>query len=442
MGNCCSTHESRPRKTLHVILPFSNPIQYKRRTQLLNQTVSSLLAERDRLRRNDPSYALDVVVSELSYTDPPVRSTTHEAKHNLHFSTTLENTLWSKENLINLAVKHICDSDPSAQYFAWVDADITFDSKTWVQDTIQLLDSGNAHFIQLFSTASLLDPSNHPYQTVKGFAYQHATHGSEKYKSVPNAHEEYWHPGFAWATTRSTFERCGGLIERSLGSADRHMAMAFLGKGAESVPPGMSDVYLRLVQEWETRVRDAEFKLGYVPGNIKHYWHGDLKNRQYMERWDILRKHGFDPLRDMAKRSDGVIVWSDNVGAGFKEDVFAYFSQRDEDSVLNSPPVMIVPKAGGGGTKEKKKRDDKSKKTKKPKPYKFQLPGAMDTVSIGGGSSSSRSSSDREAYEIVEVGGGGDDLPGRDPAPDIAPAFIPLILDPTTQFPGVYAGGV
>jgi len=38
-------------------------------------------------------------------------------------------------------------------------------------------------------------------------------------------------------------------------------------------------------------------RIGYIPGKIYHLWHGDLSNRNYMGRHELL--NGFNPYRDI-----------------------------------------------------------------------------------------------------------------------------------------------
>lgn len=397
MGCAPSTPTTRP-KILYVILPYSNPINFKRRSQLMNQTISHLIAHAEKLRKENPTYDLQVVVSELSYNNPPT-SAAKRYKHpfNCLFSTTKYNILWSKENLVNLAIRNIIARDEEAEYFAWIDADILFDSPTWVIDTINLLTTTPNTFIQLFQTASLLDPTDTPYQTVTSFAHQYTLHGSTNYKSVSNSHPNYWHPGFAWASTKSTLLKLGGLIERTFGSADRHMAMCIIERGQESMPDGLTDGYRALIAEWEQRAKGIT--LCCTPGNVRHKWHGDVANRQYMGRWEILKRWNFDPLQHLVLRSDGLLVWARKVEKGFKKEVVRYFRQRDEDSNVmightnGSKPAQSVkkptpnkqkstkPAGRGGNSNPTKQKSTKSveKSSAKPKKRYSSLSSTLDS---------------------------------------------------------------
>ncbi|KAI8802240.1 hypothetical protein BJ742DRAFT_833960 [Cladochytrium replicatum] len=421
--------------TLYVIVPYSNPANFARRRDLLNQTIQRLKLEKGRLETNNAHARMEIVVSEIAYADSastkPPSAHSNGGRYDLRFATTRDNVLWAKENLVNVAIEHLVRTHPSATYFAWVDGDITFESNSWVQDTIAALQRNPFSLIQLFSTATLLGPDDAHLQVVKGFGYQYATNGVGSYKNVPNSDREYWHPGFAWATTHAAWEIAGGLLERTLGSADRHMAMCCLGKGVETYPEGLHWSYGVMIAEWEERVKGVE--IGYVPGNVRHSWHGDLRDRGYMERWEILKKWDVDVSVGgggwMVRRTDGIMVWSAGVPDGLKNDVVLYFKSRNED-VKNT--VSKATPRSHGAIKHKKKK-----------------------WMVGGGDDASPSAGN----DFVDFGDGGDSGRGDQQRYDRPAGYISELGGPiahshgigahhtytshyTTTFPGGYAGGL
>ena len=58
--------------------------------------------------------------------------------------------LWPKENLINIAASHLYKAKPNFNCFAWIDSDLIFDTISWPDDTLKLL-NGKYDIIQLFS---------------------------------------------------------------------------------------------------------------------------------------------------------------------------------------------------------------------------------------------------------------------------------------------------
>ena len=85
------------------------------------------------------------------------------------------------------------------------------------------------------------------------------------------------------------------------------------------------------------QMKAKSLRVGYVPGVIRHYYHGSKKNRQYGERWKILIKYGYVP--SMIKYKDGIIVpgsLSYNSAVtpfpqGLADEIFGYFLERNED---------------------------------------------------------------------------------------------------------------
>jgi hypothetical protein len=305
--------------TLHVVTCVSNPCGYRRRWQLARRFLRRMEAERH----------VRLYVVELAYGDQDFFSLA-EAGHPRHLRLrSARAPLWHKENLINAAVRTLLPSDWRAM--AWIDADVAFQSDSWALDALRLL-NGSYDVLQLFSHAEDLGPDGVPMKVFTGFGREHLRAGAP-----PEARQgERWHPGFAWAWTRATFERAGGLFQEGvLGSGDTYMAMSFLGLAKEAVQEGMSDDYLASVLAFQERV--AGLRLGYVPGVLSHAYHGSKKKRGYGDRWCVLVKWQFSPrLHLQARADDGLLEPSAACPAGFLEDVLAYFGSRDEDEHLSS----------------------------------------------------------------------------------------------------------
>lgn len=293
---------------LYVILPYFNFCEFNRRRQLFVEFVNRI--------KQTPR--LKIVVVECI-----------EKKHRLnisgvwkHIKVRSNDVMWIKEHLVNLAVHEL---PRNWKYMAWVDADISFLNENWVEDTIQCLELVDV--AQMFHSVINLGPNGEPIKTDKSFAYM--ARGSNTPYSKSDKYG-FWHPGYAWACTRKAFEQMNGLIDWAiLGSGDRHMAMALIGKVMDSCPGNINKKYKNLLLEYQDRVKN--FKFTWVPGTIVHHWHGSLENRKYRERWDILTKNSFDPMDDLTLRSDGLLQFSHN-GLRLIEPISRYFLERSEDS--------------------------------------------------------------------------------------------------------------
>ncbi len=293
---------------LYVIAVVSNPAQFKRRYQLF-------LDFCDRMKK-EPQVRL--VTVELQNGNRPFATNS-----TLKFRTKYE--LWYKENLVNIAVKHL----PSDwEYMAWIDADIEFVNPNWVFETIDKLQTYK--IVQLFSHAVDLGVHYETLQVHMGFMYQYWN--LENFMPSHQYGNTWHHPGYAWAITRAGYNSIGGLLDFAiLGSADTHMALSFVGLIEKSLNKRLHPNYKTLCMNFQKLCTDNIRKsVGYVTGTILHYFHGDKQNRKYVERWRIIVENEFDPLADIHK--DCHDLWQlDESKIKLRDDIIRYFRARNED---------------------------------------------------------------------------------------------------------------
>jgi hypothetical protein len=75
----------------------------------------------------------------------------------------------------------------------------------------------------------------------------------------------------------------------------------------------------------------SKLRLGYVPGVIRHHYHGSKKNRNYTERWKILMEHKFSPINHITYDNRRILIPTNTFSEQFKEDIMNYFKERKED---------------------------------------------------------------------------------------------------------------
>ena len=110
---------------------------------------------------------VDLFITELSY-DNNFGITDKNNDRHIQLSTTINNILWSKENLNNIAVTHLYKIKPNFKCFAWIDSDLEFDTITWPVDTLKLL-NGKYDILQLFSHYEDLKKENESMNTYHSF---------------------------------------------------------------------------------------------------------------------------------------------------------------------------------------------------------------------------------------------------------------------------------
>jgi hypothetical protein len=260
--------------TLHVIAVVSNPCNFKIRYKLTHEFMKRM--------EKEPDVTLYMV--ELVYGDQDFAVTT--ADNPRHLQLRGETPLWHKENMINLGVRHLLPANWKA--FAWVDADVEFESTHWASDTLKLLNDGGKDFVQLFTHCIDMNFDEQIMNIFTGFGYQFC----KEFKKGSGVN--YWHPGFAWACNRKAYEQMGGIFQEGImGSGDNIMCHTFTKKAPETLKTGMDQGYIDFVTEYQDKMEGLT--LGYVPGPIRHYFHGKKMNRKYYEREDYLIKYKFNP---------------------------------------------------------------------------------------------------------------------------------------------------
>jgi hypothetical protein len=297
---------------LHVISVISNPIRYKSRRTLFQEA----------MERNKKSPATHWYI-EATFGERDFEVT--DADHPNHIQVRCDHELWIKENLINYAVSKL---PADWKYVMWMDGDIAFYNENYIMETLQALQ--HYKIVQPWSHAIDLGPNGEVNNTFQGFAY-----GYCKGVKLGDKYGQYMHPGFCWAWRREAWDQVGGMIDLAiLGSGDDHMAKALIGEADRSLPKGLHPNYVHMVKQWEDRaLRNIKHDIGYVPGMIIHHFHGKKSDRNYWGRWDILKKHQYDPYADVTKDSRGMLQLSADK-KGLRDGIRTYFRQRNEDTVV------------------------------------------------------------------------------------------------------------
>ena len=307
-SNCHITKELTNEAILYVITVVSNPARFTKRYKLFNE-----FCERMKNEKN-----VKLISVELQQGSRPFET-------NSTIKVRSNDEIWFKENLINLAVRYL----PSNwEYMAWIDADIEFQNKNWVRETIEQLQTYK--ILQLFSHAIDLGSKGETLQVHIGFCYQYVNGETWKEPKYGGT----WHPGYAWAIRRKTYDQIGGLMEFPiLGSADHHMSLAFIGLVNRYLNSKLNSNYKLLCKIFQERCDHfVEKNIGFVHGTILHNFHGNKADRKYQDRWAILINNDFDPLRDIIKNSRG--LWQlEGTKIKLRDEIIMYFRQRNEDSV-------------------------------------------------------------------------------------------------------------
>lgn len=324
---------------LHVIAVVHNPLRFRSRDVLFQQFVQHMQAAGVTL------HVVEAAFGERHHRHSDLGAHTHTLFQH-------SNEIWMKEAMINAGFSRLPDD---WKYAAWIDGDVHFARPDWATETIHQLQ--HYRVVQMFQTAADLGPTGEIVDVHNSFGWSYAAglpkwvHGNAPEAAVHDGLDYYfyddseslggtrpagkfWHPGYAWAIRRKAFDDLGGLIDWSgLGSADHMMALAMIGEVEKSIPGNLHPNYLRHARLWqELAAEHIRGDMGFVPGTITHSWHGRKRERFYVPRWEILRKHAYDPERDI-RRDHQRMVHFTRPGERLRDDMRTYFRSRNEDGV-------------------------------------------------------------------------------------------------------------
>jgi hypothetical protein len=308
---------------LHVLTAISNPRRFDSRYRLY-RTFEKYV--------NDAGATLHTIEAGFGERDFGVTDAANPA----HVQVSNSHEIWQKERMLNILKSRL---PKEARYIAWVDADVRFEREDWAEETVHLLQHHS--IVQMFSHAVDLGPSHEAigYHTGFGFCYRHGLTRPEQGEGVSvGSGGPFWHPGFAWAARRESLDAVGGLIDTAiLGAGDHHMALAVLGQADISFAAGVTAAYKRPILLWQERARAAfAGNLGYVPGLLRHQWHGGKAQRQYESRWKILVDEQFDPETDILQDAQELWQLAGNKPR-LRDRLQAYFASREEDGNYAAP---------------------------------------------------------------------------------------------------------
>ncbi len=358
-----SHHFLKPHGELHVIAVVFNPQRY----------ISRYTHAREFLQRAKDQGAI-VTLAEAAFGNRPFELDTfavdyhgpitapehYGAPHHI-VQYRIRDELWLKESIINATISKL---PADWKYVAWIDADVAFVNPFWAQETIQQLQ--HYSIVQMFHTAMDLTPDQLPLQHYQGFPSCVFDYGWDVAGQPLPVKDEpalyymggigkkkgpYFHPGYAWACTREAWDTMGGLIDVNVvGGADYQMAYGLYGKIActldnsgilkdrpgllnhmDDTAPLMSP-YSQFAFAWQEHAAGLKHNVGFVPGTLLHYWHGQKAKRTYNTRYKIMRDNQYDPHTDLKKDWQGIWQLAGNKPQ-LRDDLRVYFRSRSEDGI-------------------------------------------------------------------------------------------------------------
>jgi hypothetical protein len=310
-----------PTSQLHVVTARFNPLRWRTPDRHYKDWVEHIL---------DSGAHLTVV--EIQYGKVPF---TCELAHVNHVGLRADSWAWSKECAINEGVKRL----PEAEYIAWGDADIWHRKMGWADEVVEYLQ--HYRVMQTWTRALDLGPNDELISVHQSFCSQYQSGRplvaeGARFWNFDGGYATYPHSGYFWACRREFLDWTGGLFELAgMGSADHHMALALAGLVHRSYPAGASNSYRLHLERWQRRAMAyVNGRVAALPGTIEHRFHGSKQRRQYLDRWNLFVRHGFDPDSDLKRNSFGVIEWAGNKPEMEREWDEYLRSRREDDNCL------------------------------------------------------------------------------------------------------------
>ena len=244
--------------------------------------------------------------------------------------------MWQKERLLNIALSHLPDD---CDMVAWIDCDVVFEADNWAK---QITDALNRFaLVHLYGHRVNLPRDLMPEDTLTDIALEtpsaiyKLTHGDatdDDFRLAGAPVQVNSTVGLAWASPREVLERHNLYDACILGSADRAIVGAALGRFDYSIDAlkmtgRQVDHFLAWARPYYKSVQN---RVGYIQGRCFHLWHGDLRDRQYEQRLDALRQYAFDPYTDITMDDNTLWRWSSDKPE-LHQYVRSYFDSRNED---------------------------------------------------------------------------------------------------------------
>jgi hypothetical protein len=184
----------------------------------------------------------------------------------------VDNKVWSKEILINKIV-----DQSNSDYILWIDGDIIYENLDWLNNLDYLMKDND--FLQLFETINYLDESGKIIESHKSIA-------SNVSNDIDTLLSKGLKPGGSWMSKSNILKSTPLFDKMWVGGGDTILTYGLYGieNGwtLNKVREGSEKVWLD-AKNWITSF--GKRKVGYLPITINHLYHGDLKDRDYNERY-------------------------------------------------------------------------------------------------------------------------------------------------------------
>lgn len=317
---------------LYVVCALSNPLRFKSRWALYERFIAHMMKSGVHLTTVELTYG-ERHSEALPINDRVCEKhiDTHDPNHTI-IRLTSKDQIWSKENLLSIGASLLPEC---WKYVAFLDSDIEFMHPNWAANIVEQLQHYDivqpwSHAVDLDSKFQMIQP----FKPATSFFYAHH-HNLESSSGRYDDHN--WHTGYGLCFTKKAFQQLGLIQICALGSGDRSMCTALIGKAHLSYHKDVTESYKQHILAWQD-LADAYIQgnVGFCEGLIVHGFHGPKVNRGYQSRWSILVKNKYDPVTDIKfdMTQHGLMEFSHfktERMRSLRDDIRRYFLSRRED---------------------------------------------------------------------------------------------------------------
>lgn len=246
-----------------------------------------------------------------------------------------DETYWQKEGLLNIGIKKLLELN--FNYIAWVDTDIKFLTRDWPTKVVSKLDEYDV--VQLF---------DHVYKETINEKY---IFSNSVGSTLPNTSLEdnvnqllrrRGELGYGYAYHANVMKNMLLYDKAIMGAGDilNMLGLMYCTHMERSITDdrffrGCHPEFVNDFIEW-SKTNPQVARVGYCNINILTKYHGELSDRQYIKREDILKKHKYVPCKDLNKDQVGLYKITNKELAN---DIKTYFKSRKEDDYLKTDKV-------------------------------------------------------------------------------------------------------
>lgn len=304
-----------------VVTSYFNPLKHKNKLDNFHLFKNGL---------DKVGAKLAVIECTFSDTTPDLDESCCDHYHKISGG----DVMWQKERLLNIMVRRL---PATIDKIIFCDADILFTSPTWLKRAAEQLSRYRviqpySYFIRLPKGQVQGDQHTSQIGTSENEKYFSFALGFNTFKSEPLDFRYAGASGFAWGLRRSVLEACPLFDKMIVGGGDLALADGCVsGVGRPKWKDQASLALVRSFENWRAKMfAVVEGSVGVVDETIFHLWHGDIKNRAYSERMNILKEAEFDPEADIKCEENSPWYWSTSKQR-LHDEIGSYFHSRKED---------------------------------------------------------------------------------------------------------------